>query len=101
MRHILLPFAIAAGTRSVVDAAASARLVALVGRALRATPGLLCASSSAIDLGTIAAAAVDTAADCPARQKSCRFARLSGHPASSARFIRILAAIHNPATPAV
>jgi hypothetical protein len=57
MRHILLPFAIAAGTRSVVDAAASARLVALVGRALRATPGLLCASSSAIDLRTIAAAA--------------------------------------------
>jgi hypothetical protein len=41
----------------MIDAAAPACLVAPASRALRATPGFLCAGSSAIDLATIAAAA--------------------------------------------
>jgi hypothetical protein len=57
MRHVLLPRAIATGTRGVIDATAPARLVAFAGCLLRATPGFLCAGSGAIDLATVAAVA--------------------------------------------
>jgi hypothetical protein len=57
MRHVLAPRPIATGTRGVIEAASSARLVALTGRPLRAASGFLCAGSGAIDLATVATGA--------------------------------------------
>jgi hypothetical protein len=57
MRHILLPGAITAGARRMLEATSMARLVALAGGALRAATTLLGAFLSTVDLATVATGA--------------------------------------------
>jgi hypothetical protein len=57
MRHVLLPRAIAAGTRCMVHAPAAARLIASASGALRLAPRVSCTTASTVDLTAVAAAA--------------------------------------------
>jgi hypothetical protein len=57
MRHVLLPRAIAAGTRCMVHAPAAARLIASASGALRLAPRVSCTTARTVDLAAVAAAA--------------------------------------------